>query len=196
MSRPEIPPRELPEALSSRWLSHTRLFHVEAQKLRYQNGAELDIERLNPWKHQAVLVVPMLDERTVVLVREYGAGQGGYYLSFPKGALHEGEDPVVGANRELMEEAGYAAGEMASMGRLLLSPSYMGNGLDIFAARALREQSLPGDEPEPLDVIPWPLAELDALLDHEEFCEAPAVAAVLMLSSRLAQLRWSPPPPA
>ena len=191
----KIPPREPPEVLSSDWLSHTRLFHVESQTLRFSNGAERRMERLNPWRHRAVLVVPLFDERTLLVVREYGAGKAGYYLSFPKGALRDGEDALAGANRELMEEAGYVAAELAPMGRLMLSPSYMGNGLDIVAARQLTEKSLPGDEPEPLDVIRWPLAELDALIDHEEFCEAPAVAAALMASRRLSALRWLPPPP-
>ena len=181
--------------LSSDWLSHTRLFHVEGQRLRFGNGAELDVERLNPWRHRAVLVVALFDEHTLLVVREYGAGKQGYYLSFPKGALHDGEETLVAANRELMEEAGYAAAELAPMGRLMLSPSYMGNGLDIVAARGLTEDPLPGDEPEPLDVIRWPLAELDSLLAHEEFCEATAVAAALMVARRLPTLDWVTSPP-
>jgi len=76
-----------PEVLASRWASHSRLFHVEEQRLRFSNGVERTYERLNPGFHGAVMVVAVDDEGRMLLVREYGAGIGEYYLSFPKGAL-------------------------------------------------------------------------------------------------------------
>ena len=46
-----------PEILNARWVAHSRLFHVEEQRLRFSNGVERTYERLNPGFHGAVMVV-------------------------------------------------------------------------------------------------------------------------------------------
>ena len=89
-----------PEILAARWVSHSRLFHVEELRLRFGNGVERTYERLNPGFHGAVMVVPVRDDGRLLLVREYGAGVGDYYLSFPKGAVHAEESMLDAANRE------------------------------------------------------------------------------------------------
>ena len=95
-----------PEVLSSRWVTHSRLFHVEEQQLRFSNGVERSYERLNPGHHGAVMVVAVDSGGRMALVREYGAGIGDYYLSFPKGALQPEESVLDAGNRELMEDRG------------------------------------------------------------------------------------------
>ena len=55
------------------------------------------------------MVVPMLDEETVLLVREYAAGMHRYELGLVKGRIDAGETPAQAADRELKEEAGYGA---------------------------------------------------------------------------------------
>ncbi len=47
-------------------------------------------------------------------------------------------------------------------------------------AEGLYEKRLPGDEPEPIEVVPWPLAELDDLLEKEELTEARSILALFM----------------
>lgn len=174
-----------PEVLEQYWKTRSRLFHVEALKLKFSNGVERDYERLNPGRHRAVMIAAMLDEDSVVLVREYGAGIGDYYLSLPKGAIHEGESLFETANRELKEEAGFGANNFEFVKELYLSPSYMGNHISVVLARGLYEESLPGDEPEPLVVEPYKLSELDQLVARPDFVEAYAVAALYMVRDYL-----------
>ncbi len=50
----------------------------------------------------------------------------------------------------------------------------------IVVARDLYEQSLEGDEPEPLEVVTWKLSELDALLERDDFIEARCIAALFL----------------
>ena len=176
--------RELPEVLSAQWLCHSRLFHVEEQQLKFSNGATRVYERLNPSNHGAVMIAAMLDRDTVLLAREYGAGLGRYYLSLPKGAMDAGETAVETANRELMEEAGYGANKLEVMKEFALSPSYMGNRVTLVLAQDLYEQRMPGDEPEEIEVIPYKMADIDSLIANDEFSEAYAVAALLMIRER------------
>lgn len=178
----------IPQILKRQWLSRTRLFHVEELDLRFGNGAERTYERLNPGVHRAVMIVAMLDKETVLCVREYGAGIGDYYLSLPKGAIHENETLFETANRELKEEAGYGARNFTFIKELFLSPSYMGNHISVVLAEDLYRQSLPGDEPEPLQVVPHKIADLTTLFARQEFCEAYAIAALCLVREHLETL--------
>jgi ADP-ribose diphosphatase len=175
-----------PDVLAARWVSHSRLFHVEEQRLRFSNGVERTYERLNPGFHGAVMVVPVRDDGRLLLVREYGAGVGDYYLSFPKGAVQPEESVLDAANRELMEEAGFGAHELEVLTELALSPSYMGNRMTIVLARKLFEKRLPGDEPEPLIVSAHSFGELLELQALGGLSEAYAVAALFLARERLA----------
>lgn len=175
-----------PDILAARWVAHSRLFHVEEQRLRFSNGVERTYERLNPGFHGAVMVVAVDGTGRLLLVREYGAGIGEYYLSFPKGALQPEESVLDAANRELMEEAGYGAHRLEVLANLSLSPSYMGNRMTLVLAQELFEKRLPGDEPEPL-VASWHrFEELLGLLDSGGLSEGYAIAAMFLARERLA----------
>jgi len=121
----------------------------------------------------------------LLLSREYGAGVGDYYLSLPKGAMDPGEDALEAANRELKEELGYGANQLTFIKQLALSPSYMGNKINIVLAQQLYEKKLPGDEPEPIEAVPYPLSDLEQLVGSTEFYEAYAVAALYMIRDKL-----------
>jgi len=174
-----------PRVLAARWVSHSRLFHVEEQRLRFSNGVERTYERLNPGFHGAVMVVPVRADGRLLLVREYGAGVGDYYLSFPKGAVDTEESVLDAANRELMEEVGFGAHRLELLTELTLSPSYMGNRMSVVLARDLFEKRLPGDEPEPLLVSAHTFDELLALQAAGTLSEAYAVAALFLARERL-----------
>src|SRR5262245_31198305 len=84
-------------------------YRMQWLDLEFDNGERRRYERLNSRGHGAVIVVPLLDDDTVLLVREYAAGVHRYELGLVKGRIDAGETPLEAANRELQEEAGYAA---------------------------------------------------------------------------------------
>ncbi|RZA16036.1 MAG: ADP compounds hydrolase NudE, partial [Lysobacteraceae bacterium] len=57
---------------------------------------------------------------------------------------------------------------------------YMSHLTHVVLARDLYPQRLPGDEPEELEVVPWKLAEIDLLLDREDFSEGRTIAALFL----------------
>jgi ADP-ribose diphosphatase len=59
--------------------------------------------------------------------------------------------------------------------------------MSVFVARDLYPESLPGDEPEPLEKVTWPLNDIDNLLAQPDFSEARSVAALLMLLRNLSE---------
>lgn len=178
--------RKKPEILATATVARTRLFHVESVDLRFANGVEVQYERLRSNPAGAVLVVPMLDDETVLLVREYSAGVDRYELGLPKGRIEPEESLLWAANRELMEEVGYAARSLEHLTSLTLSPSYMSHHTHIVLARQLFPQRAEGDEPEEIEVVPWKLSQLVELLQRDDCTEARSIAALFMVRELLA----------
>ncbi|MBD3671565.1 MAG: ADP compounds hydrolase NudE [Gammaproteobacteria bacterium] len=176
-----------PRILNTETLARTRLFHVEALELEFSNGVRTHYERLMPpaQGNGAVLVVPMLDEDTFLMIREYAAGVHRYELTLPKGRVEAGEDFLAAANREMMEEIGYGANRLEHLSALSLAPGYLGHTTQVVLARELYEQKLEGDEPEELEVVPWRMSELHKLTACEECTEARTIAALFLTRERL-----------
>lgn len=177
MPKPVVTNREL--------IVETRVFRIERVGLRFANGNEVSFERLCGSGRGAVMVVPMQDPRTLILVREYAAGLDRYELMFPKGLMEEGETPEQSACRELKEEVGYGARRLELLKTLSIAPGYTDFQTHIILARDLYPERLPGDEPEQIEAVPWPLAETGALLERDDFVEARSIAALHLLTRYL-----------
>lgn len=173
-----MPPK--PEILKRQTVARSRLFRADELHLRFSNGEERIYEKLCSGGPGAVLIVPLLDDETVLLVREYAAGIEDYHLALPKGAVDKGEQLLAAANRELKEEVGYGARELTFLKRVNLSPAYMEHGINIILARDLYPERLPGDEPEPIEVVPFPLAQINELIARDDVCEGRTIAALFM----------------
>ncbi len=153
---------------------------VEELDLEFSNGERRRFYRQKPNGHGAVVVVPMLDDETVLLVREYAAGVHRYELGLVKGRIDAGETPAQAADRELKEEAGYGARRIDVLRAMSLAPTYMSHQSWLVLARDLYPERLPGDEPEELEVVPWKLDALDQLMLRDDFSEGRSLAALFI----------------
>jgi ADP-ribose diphosphatase len=172
--------RQKPEILNAITLARTRLFHIQQIDLRFSNGTETQYERLLGSAQGAVLIVPLLDNDTVLLIREYAAGTDRYELALPKGRIEEEEDLLVAAERELKEEVGYGARNLHHLTSMSIAPGYLGHFTHVVLARDLYPDRLKGDEPEEIEVVPWPLSRLNELLVRSDFTEARSIASLFM----------------
>jgi 8-oxo-dGTP pyrophosphatase MutT (NUDIX family) len=80
-------------------------------------------------------IVPITPEGNVVMVRQYRHGADRITLETPGGLVDSGETPVEAAAREMLEETGYRASEIASLGAVSPNPALFGNWLHVFVAR-------------------------------------------------------------
>lgn len=186
------PMSKLPTIHQTRRVASSRLFRVEEVDLEFSNGQRRTYERLANGGNGAVLVVPILNDDTLLLIREYSAGTERYELAFPKGHIEAGEEILVAANRESMEEVGYGARELHLLRKVSLSPSYMQHHTHLVLARDLYVQQEEGDEPEPLEVVPWKISELDSLLAREDFTEGRSILAAYLALDWLRQHNYLP----
>ena len=169
-----------PEVLKARITAKSRLFEIEELSLRFSNGVERIYERIAGRGHGAVMIIPVLSDDTILLINEYAAGMGDYQLTLPKGLIEAGETPLEAANREMMEETGYGAHKLTALKTMTTSPSYMSHKIQVIIAEDLYPKRLKGDEPEEIEVVPYPIADIPLLVLDENFSEARVIAALLI----------------
>ncbi len=164
-----------------------KLFRVEKLDLEFSNGVRRTYERLRTQGLGAVIVVAMRDDDTVLLVSEYAAGMHHYELGLVKGRLEAGETVLEGAERELKEEIGYGARNLVELTSLSLAPGYMTHVTHVVLARDLYPEKLEGDEPEELEIVPWPIADLYELVQRPDCTEGRSIAALFIAREYMQQ---------
>ena len=173
------PMPEKPRITDRRIVAQSSVFRVERLDLRFSNGERRRYERIvGDSLDCSVLVIPLRDEDTVLLVREYAAGMDRYELGLPKGKVEPGEDPLEAANREIMEEIGFGAHRLRRLTSLTLAPAYIQHSTHVVLAEELFPNRARGDEPEPIEVVPWSLSRIDELLGQGDCSEARTIAAL------------------
>lgn len=172
---------KLPKINGQKQVAKSRLFAIEQLELSFSNGEKRQYERMISAGNGAVMIVPMLDADTLLLVREYCAGTHSYELGFPKGLIDPGEMPEQAANRELQEEIFYGSKQLQFLAQVMMAPAFFNAKMDIFIATDLYPSTLEGDEPEPLEVVSWPIKAYKTLLQQPDFQEARSIAALMLL---------------
>ncbi len=173
--------KQKPKILKQTQVAKTRIFCVEELHLEFSNGERRIYERLKAGGRGAVMVIAVDSEQNILLIREYAAGVEKYELALPKGLVEQDEDVLEAANRELKEEVGLGAKQLTELKKISLAPGYLSHTMSVILAEDLYEEKLEGDEPEPIEVIPYPLSEIDALIQKDDFTEARSIAALYMV---------------
>ena len=107
-----------------------------------------------------VAIVPVTDNKEVLLVKQYRPPVQGYVIEFPAGLNDRGETLEGAAQRELLEETGYAAREMIFLAEGPLSSGASGEVITAFLARGLEFRGIgQRDETEEIEVLKVPIQE-------------------------------------
>jgi ADP-ribose pyrophosphatase len=137
-------------------------FSVRIERFRYPDGDVVEREIVR--RDDAAAVVAYDDEH-VWLVRQPREAIGRYTLELPAGKLDvEGESPLQTAQRELAEEIGREADEWESIVAFNPSTGYTDEVVHLFAATGLRDSDVEADPGERIEIVPWPLDDLEGAL--------------------------------
>ncbi len=174
-----------PLILNTKTIAKTRLFCVEEMCIRFSNGEERIYEKLHMNAYSTIMVVPFLNSNTILLIREYAAGSNRYELGFPTGQVEQNESLLEAANRELMEETGYASHQLEKIRAISLVPGHMNYKTHVIMAEKLYPSNLIGDEPEKIKIEPWAFSQIDQLLLRADFSDSRSIAALFLINSFL-----------
>jgi ADP-ribose pyrophosphatase len=137
--------------VSSTTVYQGALLKVKEDRITLPNGQPAKREYV---EHQgAVMIIPLLDEHTIVLERQYRYPVREHCYELPAGKREIGEAPLLTAQRELKEETGYEAKHWQSLGSLLPCVGYSDERIEFFLARELSFTGAALDEGEFLDVL-------------------------------------------
>lgn len=129
----------------------------------------------------AVMIVPIVDDRHVVMEKQFRYPMGRAMLELPAGKLDAGEPPLVCARRELREETGYTAKEWARAGILHNAIAYSTEGIEIWFARGLQAGTKELDEGEFLDVLVLSDEQLETGVRDGSITDAKTMIGLLYL---------------
>ncbi len=149
---------------------------VEEQNVRMK-GKTLVFERV--LSSDVVVILPFLDDESVVMEKNYRPAIGKYLLELPAGMVEKGESSKEAAGRELEEETGYAAGKLEFLFRAYLSPGSSNCDAYFFRATKLRKAKQRLEEGEMLEVKPMKLTALLKMIKHKEIEDTKTVAGIL-----------------
>ena len=157
-----------------------RLLKVMVDTVTLPNGKETTREIIaHPG---AVCVVPVLEDGSIIFVKQYRYAVGSVLYELPAGKLDKpDEDPLDCAKRELSEETGYTAKNWQKLTSIVTTPGFTDEVIHLYAATGLEKFNQHTDEDEFIDIAALKPAEVRAMLQNEEIFDAKTLSALCMM---------------
>lgn len=171
---------------SEREVYSGRVFSVAVGTFRAPDGSIFDRDLVHHLG--AVGIVPLLEDGTVVLVRQYRAPVDRELLEIPAGLCDvDGEPPEVTARRELVEEVGLRAGALDLLTRFHNSPGFADEAVRVYLATDLSTavQDLQGPEEQHMTVERMPLDEAMRLVGTGAITDAKTLIGLSLTLRKL-----------
>jgi ADP-ribose pyrophosphatase len=184
--RPLKREREKIDLISSNLSYDGPLFRVYSDRIR-ENGRELTRDVI---RHNGSVVILAIDDSKnkkdpmVVLERQYRHAARQYLLEIPAGKLEEGEKPLAGAKRELLEETGLRARRWRKLVRYFASPGFLGEWMQVFVAEGITAGEARPEYDEQIEVKMLPVSEVLRMIEAGKIHDGKTLIS-LMLYSRL-----------
>ena len=176
------PQDQLPKIISSQKVFSGSVFNVTVDTVR---EGELTYQREVVHHHGSAVILPVFDDGTVALVRQYRHPAVRYLLEAPAGSLDDGERPEDGAARELQEELGLTAGRLEKLSEFFVSPGFCEEKMWVFLATELTEGAQNPEEDELLDVVRLPIDEALEMISSSEIQDAKTIIALMLAAPRV-----------
>ncbi len=150
------------EPLGGRTCFDGSQFSVRVERFRHEDGEVVEREVVRRTDAAGIVAY---DGEHVWLVRQPREALLEYTLELPAGKLDvEGESALQTAQRELAEEIGREADEWEPITSFHPSSGYTNERVHLFAATGLRESDVESDPDERIEIVRWPLSDLDGAI--------------------------------
>ena len=176
------PHHELPQIISSQKIFAGRVFSVTVDTVR---EGQLTYQREVVHHGGSAVIVPVFDDATVALVRQYRHPAVRFLLEAPAGTLADGERPEHGAERELQEELGIVAGRMEKLTEFFVSPGFCEEKMWVYLATELVQGKQQLEDDEILDVVRLPISEALEMITSGEIQDAKTIIGLMLAAPRI-----------
>ncbi len=173
---------DTPEFIDSKKIFAGRVFDVTVDTVR---EGDRTYQREIVHHGGSAVILPVFDDGTVALVRQYRHPAVRYLLEAPAGTLDERERPEDGAARELQEELGLIAGRLEKLSEFFVSPGFCEEKMWVFLATELTDGKPNPDEDEVLDVVRLPIDEALEMVSSGEIQDAKTIIALMLAAPRV-----------
>jgi ADP-ribose pyrophosphatase len=177
------------KVLSSKVVFKGKVFSVFRDEVIEPSGVKNVREVI---RHNGSVVILAVDESKnpadpdVILERQYRHAAGQFLLELPAGRVEPGESTLAAAKREMIEETGYRAKRWTLLTKYFASPGFLGEWMQIYLAREIRDGRAQPEADEQIEVVRMPLSEALALVSANQIHDGKTLIG-LMLYDRARQ---------
>jgi ADP-ribose pyrophosphatase len=155
-----------------------RVIDLNLERVTLPNDVEVELEVI---RHPGGAgVVPLLEDYSIVLIRQHRHCAGGEIWEIPAGRIDEGENPTDCALRELAEEVGYKTSHIEKLTAIYSAPGFCTEKVHIFLATGLTPYEINQEEDEVMEIVTLPLEEAVEKVKTGEINDAKTVVGILL----------------
>ncbi|HZV80436.1 MAG TPA: NUDIX hydrolase [Candidatus Binatus sp.] len=160
----------MPDVVKTRRIYEGRVLNVRVDDVTLPNGRTAAFEIVE--HNGGVCIIAQPAPNKIVLVRQYRPATGRTLLEVPAGKLESGEDPLVCARRELIEETGYRCERLRRLWSFYTAPGFCSELLHLFVAEGLTPGRAEPEQNESIDVEIMDVNEAWAMVERDEVPDA------------------------
>ncbi len=173
---------ERPQILKSVEIFRGRVFDVTLDTIR---EGDKTYEREVVHHPGSAVIIPIFEDGTIALVRQYRHPAVRYLLEAPAGTLERGEAPEEGAARELEEELGFVAARLEKLTEFFVSPGFCQEKMWVYLATEMTRTEQHLEEDEIVEVLRIPFSQALSMIATGEIDDAKTIIGVMLAAPRV-----------
>ena len=146
-----------------------KVFQLNFDEVIWVNGKKLIRDLI---KHNGITsIVPILDQKFIILLKQYRYGADQIVLEVPAGTIDKGENPLQCAKRELIEETGFHGKNWKSLGKYFPTPAYNQCAIYCYVTECYKQSERNLDPDEVIETVIYSKREVKKLLDSNKLID-------------------------
>ncbi|HEV7681848.1 MAG TPA: NUDIX hydrolase [Pyrinomonadaceae bacterium] len=175
-------PSELPKVVDSKSIFRGRVIEVTVDTV---SEGDITYEREVVRHPGSAVIIPVFDDGTIALVRQYRHPAVRYLLEAPAGTLRRGEVPEDGARREVEEELGVVPRRLEKLTEFFVSPGFCEEKMWVYLATEMTATEQRLDDDEVLEVVRIPFSQALSMITTGEIEDAKTIIGVMLAAPRV-----------
>jgi ADP-ribose pyrophosphatase len=175
-----------PKLVSSKLAYKGKVFSVFSDKVKEPSGF---VHTRDVIRHNGSVVILAVDESKnpadpdIILIRQYRHAASQFLIELPAGRVDANEATLAAAKREMIEETGYRAKRWTLLTKYFASPGFLGEWMQIYLARDLREGASAPEPDENIEIFRLPLSEALALVADNKIHDGKTLIGLMLYNS-------------